>query len=107
MSSEEAQADTQSDSIEGNLDSQYAFTLGYPARGIYYSTAGLGPLVPELEQSDAAHNQNEPFLDFLHYMMSVPDEDLPTVLSISYGENEQSVPASCESATRRQDFLIF
>lgn len=101
VSSEEAQADTNSGSIEGNLDSQYAFTLGYPAQGIYYSTAGSGPLAPDLEQPDDAHNQNEPFLDFLHYMMSVPDQDLPTVLSISYGENEQSVPASCESAIEK------
>ena len=100
MSLEKAQVDMLSDSVEGNLDTQYAFTLGYPARGIYYSTPGLGPLVPDLDQPDATRNQNEPFLDFLHYMMSLPDQDLPTVLSISYGENEQSVPAPCKSALR-------
>lgn len=94
---EEAQADTLSNSVEGNLDSQYAFTLGYPAEGVYYSTAGLGPLVPDLDQPFPENSQNEPFLDFLHYMMSLPDQELPTVLSISYGEHEQSVPAACES----------
>ncbi len=86
--------------MEGNLDSQYAFSLGYPAKGIYYSTPGLGPLVPDLDQPSLASNQNEPFLDFLHYMIGLPDQDLPTVLSISYGENEQSVPAPCESARK-------
>lgn len=98
ISVEKAQEDILSDSVEGNLDSQYAFTLGYPAKGIYYSTPGLGPLVPDFDQPNAAKNQNEPFLDFLHYMIALPDQDLPTVLSISYGENEQSVPASCKSA---------
>lgn len=93
--------DMLSDSVEGNLDSQYAFTLGYPAKGIYYSTPGSGPLVPDMDQPDTASNQNEPFLDFLHYMMSLSDQELPTVLSISYGENEQSVPATCKSALRR------
>lgn len=83
-------------SAEGNLDAQYAFTLAYPAKGIYYSTPGLGPLVPDLDQPDASLYQNEPYLDFLLYMMALPDEDLPTVLSISYGENEQSVPVPCK-----------
>ncbi len=100
ISVEEAQRDTLNDSVEGNLDSQYAFSLGYPAKGIYYSTPGLGPLVPDLDQPSLASNQNEPFLDFLHYMIGLPDQDLPTVLSISYGENEQSVPAPCESARK-------
>ena len=35
---------------------------------------------------------NEPYLEELHYLLSLPDEQLPRVVSTSYGETEQSVP---------------
>jgi tripeptidyl-peptidase-1 len=38
-------------------------------------------------------NQNEPYLDFFTYLVGLPDGELPDVLSTSYGESEQSVPA--------------
>jgi tripeptidyl-peptidase-1 len=37
------------DDIEANLDIQYAVALSYKAPVTYYSTAGRGPLVPDLE----------------------------------------------------------
>ncbi|KAL8724597.1 MAG: hypothetical protein Q9181_006762, partial [Wetmoreana brouardii] len=86
------QDDTVDDDVEANLDVQYAYPLSYPTPGYYYSTGGRGPLVPDLDQPTAEDNQNEPYLDFLHYILSLPDSQLPTTLTTSYGEDEQSVP---------------
>lgn len=90
------QIDPVDDSSEGNVDVQYAYPLSYPARAIYYSTGGLGEIVPDNDQPVAAHNSNEPYLDFLHYLLALPDNELPTTLTISYGETEQSVPKPCK-----------
>jgi len=35
---------------------------------------------------------NEPYLEWLTYMLNMPDKDLPQTISTSYGEEEQSVP---------------
>lgn len=48
--------------------------------------------MPDLDQPTLADNQNEPYLDFLHYILAKPDSELPTTLTTSYGEDEQSVP---------------
>ena len=93
------QEDTVDDDVEANLDAQYAYPLAYPTPGIYYSTGGRGELVPDLDQPTQADNQNEPYLDFLHYVLSLPDEELPTTLTTSYGEDEQSVPESYSNMT--------
>ena len=89
------QAITSKDSAEAQLDTQYAYPLSYPTEAIYYSTGGLAPLIPDNDQPLVEFNQNEPYLDFLHYVLKLPDSELPATLSTSYGENEQSVPASC------------
>ncbi|PLB38421.1 peptidase S8/S53 domain-containing protein [Aspergillus candidus] len=85
------QNDTRS-SGEASLDIQYAFSLAYKALGVYYSTAGRGPFVPQVGQDETTDAENEPYLDQLHYLLGLPDDELPAVLSTSYGENEQSVP---------------
>ena len=90
------QNDTVDDDIEANLDVQYALSLSYPTPSFYYSTGGLGELVPDLDQPDPSDDQNEPYLDFLSYIMSLPDYKLPTTLTTSYGEDEQSVPEACK-----------
>ncbi|EER26286.1 Tripeptidyl-peptidase I precursor, putative [Coccidioides posadasii C735 delta SOWgp] len=78
-------------SIEASLDVDYAIGLS-GAKSVYYTTAGRGPLIPDLDQPHANESSNEPYLDQLHYLLSLPDDQLPSVLSTSYGENEQSVP---------------
>ncbi|KAK3114889.1 Tripeptidyl-peptidase sed2, partial [Teratosphaeriaceae sp. CCFEE 6253] len=80
------------DSGEANLDVQYLLATGYPVPVHAYSTAGRGPIVPDLDQPDPATAQNEPYLDFLTYILAQPDEELPHTLTTSYGEDEQSVP---------------
>ena len=90
------QDDTVDDDVEANLDAQYAYPLSYPTPGTYYSTGGLGELVPDLDQPTLADDQNEPYLDFLHYILKLPSNQLPQTLTTSYGEDEQSVPEACE-----------
>ncbi|KAI4267407.1 MAG: hypothetical protein L6R38_008270 [Xanthoria sp. 2 TBL-2021] len=87
-----SQDDQENSSVEASLDVQYAYPLSYPTPAIYYSTGGRGELVPDLDQPTLADNQNEPYLDFLHYILAKPDSELPTTLTTSYGEDEQSVP---------------
>ena len=82
------------DATEANLDVQYLLSVGYPVPIHAYSTAGRGPLVPDLDQPDPDNSQNEPFLDFFTYLLDLEDEELPHTLSASYGEDEQSVPLS-------------
>lgn len=90
---------TEFNSVEANLDVQYAYPLSYPTPGFYYSTGGRGKLIPDLDQPTAADNQNEPYLDFLHYILALPDWKLPTTLTTSYGEDEQSVPEAYSNMT--------
>jgi tripeptidyl-peptidase I len=80
------------DTGEANLDMQYGLAISYNTPVTYYTTGGLGFLVPDLDQPTPASNQNEPYLDQLLYLLSLSDEKLPKVLTTSYGEDEQSVP---------------
>lgn len=80
--------------MEAALDVQYAMGIGYPIKITYYLVGGIGiqlddngVAVPE-EQSS-----NEPYLDFLAYLLEKPDCELPHVISISYSDSEISVPA--------------
>jgi tripeptidyl-peptidase-1 len=82
---------------EASLDIQYTVALSN-ATAVYYSTGGRGPLVPDLDQPDPQDISNEPYLEQLLYFRSLKDEDLPSVLSTSYGENEQSVPKNYTDA---------
>lgn len=72
---------------EAALDVQYAFTLAYPIPGTFYSTAGRAPFHPDLH---VPTNTNEPYADFLDYVLS--HDNPPLVIATSYGEPEQTVP---------------
>lgn len=79
------------DSGEANLDAQYVIGTSAPIPMLEYSTGGLGPLVPTDDQPSQP-GTNEPYLDFLTYVLALDDAALPQTLSTSYGEEEQSVP---------------
>ncbi|KAJ5885263.1 polynucleotide 3'-phosphatase [Penicillium taxi] len=81
-------------STEASLDIQYAISLAYHALATYYTTGGRGPLVPGGNQPIQVISTNEPYLEQLHYLISLPDDELPAVLTASYGEDEQTVPPS-------------
>ncbi|KAI9823130.1 MAG: vesicle formation at the endoplasmic reticulum [Thelocarpon impressellum] len=87
-----SQDDGEFNDVEANLDAQYGLAMSAPIDGVYYSTAGRGDLIPDLDQPSLDDNQNEPYLDFLTYVLALPDAELPQVLTTSYGEDEQSVP---------------
>ncbi|KAH7625486.1 peptidase S8/S53 domain-containing protein [Sordaria sp. MPI-SDFR-AT-0083] len=81
--------------LEANLDVQYALSLGHPTQVIYYATGGRGTKLDSsgrpLPANDPRAN-NEPFLEFLQALLALPDTQIPHVLSISYADDEQSVP---------------
>ncbi|KZT33755.1 subtilisin-like protein [Sistotremastrum suecicum HHB10207 ss-3] len=75
--------------IEANLDVQYAFGLANPAPATFWATAGSPPFIPDTEFPS---NSNEPYADWLAFILE--QEDIPQVISTSYGDNEQTVPLS-------------
>jgi tripeptidyl-peptidase-1 len=87
------------DSIEANLDVQYSISLADEVLATFYTTGGRGPAVAEIDHPDPSSSSNEPYLEQLHYLLNLPDDELPAVLSNSYGEDEQSLPASYVNAT--------
>ncbi|KAG6005202.1 hypothetical protein E4U21_000331 [Claviceps maximensis] len=70
---------------EGNLDTQYTRSITQRIPNVYYSTGGHPPVIGNV-------TDNEPYLEFLKYLLALPNQDLPNTLSISYGDNEYSVP---------------
>ncbi|PFH44680.1 hypothetical protein AMATHDRAFT_167920, partial [Amanita thiersii Skay4041] len=72
---------------EANLDVQFAFGLSHPISGTFYSTAGRPPFQPDAHNPT---NTNEPYTDWLDYVLSHPDP--PFTISTSYGDDEQTVP---------------
>lgn len=91
--------DSDYDSTEASLDIQYSIAMTDQVLTTFYTTGGRGPLVPSIDQPDASKSSNEPYLEQLHYLLGLPDEELPAVLSSSYGEDEQNLPASYVNAT--------
>ncbi|KAI1497096.1 peptidase-like protein [Biscogniauxia marginata] len=83
------QTDTVDDDIEANLDMQYAASIGFQTDIRYYSVGGRGELVPDLDPNQVS---NEPYLEYLDWLLDLPDDQLPHTLTTSYGEDEQSVP---------------
>ena len=79
------------DSGEANLDAQYILAASYPIPVLEYSTAGRGPLVPTRDQPTPP-GSNEPYFEFLQYILAQLDSALPQTISTSYGEEEQSIP---------------
>jgi tripeptidyl-peptidase I len=84
---------------EANLDLQYIVGLAAPLPVTEYIVGGRGELIPDLTEPDQDHNSNEPFLDFLLEILKVDQEDLPQVISISYGDDEQVGKLSGTSMT--------
>jgi tripeptidyl-peptidase-1 len=74
--------------VEANLDVQYAGSISTSVPNTYYSTAGRGQWL------GSGTNSNEPYIEFLNYLLTLPDSSLPNTLSISYGDDEATVPLS-------------
>ncbi|KAH0443357.1 hypothetical protein CcaCcLH18_01038 [Colletotrichum camelliae] len=83
---------------EANLDAQVMAAAVKNLPITQFITGGKPPLIPNLRTPTQADNQNEPFLDFYQFMMTQENAAIPQVLSVSYGDDEQTVPI--EYATR-------
>ena len=90
---------SQEGSTEASLDIQYALSMAFNANATFYTTAGRAPSVSGTGTVSTDGSTNEPYLEQLHYLVGLPDEDLPAVLSTSYGEEEQSLPEEYTEAT--------
>jgi len=88
---------------EANLDGQTIVGIAYPIPVTAYNTGGRPPITGVYAPPAGTMNSNEPYLDWLQFMLAKSDADIPTTISTSYGEDEQSVPR--DYATRAcQDF---
>ncbi|KAF8264518.1 subtilisin-like protein [Lactarius quietus] len=74
-------------SSEGDADMEYSVVLTYPTPHTFYSTGGQPPFTPD---SNAPSNNNEPYLDWLEYLLRQPN--IPQTMISGYGEDEQTVP---------------
>lgn len=83
---------TSSDHGEANLDVQVLSGLAHPLPITEFLTGGSPPFIPNLELPNATANTNEPYLVYLNYMLNLSDDQLPQVMSSSYGDFEQTVP---------------
>ncbi|KAJ7734037.1 tripeptidyl peptidase A [Mycena maculata] len=72
--------------VEANLDTQFAFGLTFPAASTFYSTAGSPPFIPDI---GTPTDSNEPYTEWLDFVLS---QKTPSVISTSYGDDEQTVP---------------
>jgi tripeptidyl-peptidase I len=75
---------------EGNLDGQTVSAIVYPMKVHAYNTGGEPPFTPD---EFTKSNTNEPYLDWLEYMLN-KETNLPQTVTTSYGDDEQTVPKS-------------
>jgi tripeptidyl-peptidase I len=61
--------------------------MTFPTPNIFYSTGGSPPFIPD---SNITSNTNEPYLDWLNFILE--QETIPQTISTSYGDHEQTVP---------------
>ncbi|TVY20308.1 Tripeptidyl-peptidase SED2 [Lachnellula arida] len=73
--------------LEGNLNAETVIGLAYP---IPVTTYNIGGRAPFQNSKFTTHNQNEPYLEWLQYVLAQPD--LPQVITTSYADEEQTVP---------------
>ncbi|SPO01023.1 related to Tripeptidyl-peptidase sed4 [Cephalotrichum gorgonifer] len=83
---------------EGNLDSQMMALSAKTLPMTHYITGGSPPFVPNLRIT-ADKNTNEPYLEFYQYLMTLKNEEIAQVISISYGDDEQTVPRDYATRT--------
>ncbi|KAJ7645996.1 tripeptidyl peptidase A [Mycena polygramma] len=73
-------------SDEGNLDTQLAVQVAYPIPVTYYTTNAVPPYIPDQNQDGEQPGVNEPYLDFVNYLLGL--DNPPTVITTSYGDDE-------------------
>ncbi|KAE9404803.1 subtilisin-like protein [Gymnopus androsaceus JB14] len=74
---------------EADLDTQFGFGLTFPINGTFFTTAGSPPFIPDI---GTPTDTNEPYITWLDFILA--QDDIPLVISTSYGDDEQTVPES-------------
>ncbi|KAJ7893410.1 tripeptidyl peptidase A [Mycena olivaceomarginata] len=65
-----------------------AIQVAYPIPMTYYSTSSVPPYIPDKNQDGELPGVNEPYLDFIDYVLGL--DEPPTVITTSYGDDEQT-----------------
>lgn len=78
--------------VEANLDVQYVRAITESIPNVYFSTGGRPPWL------GSGENTNEPYLEFLNHLLSLDSKSLPNTISISYGDDEATVPLDYANA---------
>ncbi|KAB8229160.1 uncharacterized protein BDW43DRAFT_315144 [Aspergillus alliaceus] len=86
-------------STEASLDIQYAAALADNPLTTFYSSAGRGPTIFGVGDDGSGESDHEPYLGQFRYLLDLPDDELPAVLSTSYGEVGQRVPETYAKTT--------
>ncbi|KAH8123866.1 tripeptidyl-peptidase I [Trichoderma asperellum] len=77
---------------EANLDVQTIVSFTHPLPVTEFVVAGIPPYIPDPALPIGDPVQNEPWLEFYEFLMSKTNEELPQVITNSYGDEEQTVP---------------
>lgn len=86
--------------LEGNLDVEYMLGIAWPLNLTAFTTGGLNPtFMPSLSTPD---NSDEPFLTWVNYVLGLPAEEVPQIISTSYGDDEQTVSKAYATAVCNQ-----
>lgn len=75
---------------EANLDMMYTMSFVQPLDVVYYSVGGRGPYINDDGANATGASINEPWVPFLEYLLE--QEAVPEVISISYTDDEQTIP---------------
>lgn len=73
--------------LEGALDVETILGIGYPTP---LKTWNVGGQPPFHASPNKVHNANEPYMEWLNYLLE--QDELPSVISVSYADEEQTVP---------------
>ena len=76
--------------FEGALDAETVLGVSYPTPLIAYNVGGHASAFKPSAYTPT--NSNEPYLEWLQYLLAQPT--LPQVITISYADEEQSIPYS-------------
>ncbi|KAJ3761594.1 tripeptidyl peptidase A [Lentinula raphanica] len=74
---------------EADLDIEFGFGITFPINGTFFTTAGSPPFIPDMNNPT---DTNEPYTTWLDFVLA--QEEIPLVITTSYGDGEQTVPKS-------------
>ncbi|KAG8408218.1 hypothetical protein J3459_018082 [Metarhizium acridum] len=77
---------------EADLDAQTIVGVAHPLPVTQFIVGGKPPFIPNIDHKTENRNFNEPYVPYYRHLLSRSKNDLPYVISNSYGEQEDSVP---------------